>query len=79
MDNLTTTPHAGEICLSVQELHVYRHVDSEKLQSKALVTRKTHAWSGNGARACFAKTVAVHEKAYLFANLSFLGGALWIA
>lgn len=35
MDNLTTTPQAGETCLSTQELHVYRHVDIEKLKSKA--------------------------------------------
>ncbi len=35
MDNLTTTLQARETCSSAQVLHVYRHVDSEKLQSKA--------------------------------------------
>lgn len=79
MDNLTTIPQAGETCLSTQELHVYRHVDNEKLQSKARFTNKTLASSDNGVRGSVANLGAAHEKALVVANRSLVGGVLWIA
>lgn len=79
MDNSTTTPQAGETCLSTQELHVYRHVDSEKLQSKALSAIKPLTSSDNGARGSVANLGVAHEKALVFANRSLVGGVLWIA
>jgi hypothetical protein len=79
MDNLTTTPQAGETCLSAQEMHVYRHVDSEKLQSKALIASSTPSNGDNRARGSVANLGAPHEKALVFANRSLVGGVLWIA
>ena len=78
MANLTTTPQAGETCLSAQELHVYRHVDSEKLRSKALFTGTTLTNCGNGPRGTVANPVATHEKALVFANRNMVGGGSWI-
>ena len=78
MANLITTPQAGETCLSAQELHVYRHVDSEKLQSKALFTLTTLTTDGNGARGSVANPVATHEKPPVFANRNLVGGGSWI-
>ena len=79
MDKLTTTPQAGETCLSTQELHVYRHVDSEKLQSKAPFTGTTLTTSGIGARGSVANPLAPHEKAQVYANRNLVGGGSWIA
>lgn len=79
MTNLTTTPQTGETCLSAQELHVYRHVDSDKLQSKALFTGTTLTNSGIGARGSVANPVATHEKPPVFANRNMVGGGSWIA
>lgn len=79
MDNLTTTPQVGETCLSAQELHVYRHVDSEKLQSKALSACTALTNSGIRARGTVASLEVAHEKALVTAKRIPAGGVLWIA
>ena len=79
MDYLTTTPQAGETCFSAQELHVYRHVDIEKLQSKAPISDKTLVNSDNRARCSVAIPKAAHEKGLINEECSNLGGAQWIA
>ncbi len=76
---LTTTPQAGETCFSAQELHVLRHVDNEKLQSKALFKGTTLTTSGIGARGSVANTLTPHEKAQVYANRNLAGGGSWIA
>jgi hypothetical protein len=79
MDIITTLAPKQRSAVSTQIFHVYRHVDIEKLQSKALITNKTLTSSDNGARGSVANLGAAHEKALVFANRSLLGGVLWIA
>jgi hypothetical protein len=78
MDNLITTPQAGETCLAVQELHVYRHVDSGKLQSKAPQGARTLNLRGAPLHDCFSLQPADHAKRTRIAEQQ-LGGALCVA
>lgn len=78
MDNLITTPQAGETCLAVQELHVYRHVDSEKLQSNAPQGAKTLNIGGPRLHGCFSLQPVDHAKQTRIAEQQF-GGALCVA
>jgi len=79
MDSLITDPCAREARSSVQCLHVYRHVDAEKLQSKAPDERKTLISGGTRTRNPFAKTTASQAKALPTANLSANDGGQCIA
>ena len=76
MDNLTTTPEAGETCFSAQELHVYRHVDIEKLQSKAPQRATTLNFGGAHLHDCFSIQPVDHAKQTRIAEQQF-GGAPW--
>jgi hypothetical protein len=76
MDNLTTTPQAGETCLSSQELYVYRHVDIEKLKSKATHGATTLDLGGARLHGCFSVQPVDHAKQTRIAEQQF-GGAQW--
>ncbi len=79
MDIITTLAPQQRSAVSTHIFHVYRHVDIEKLQSKALITKNTLTSSDNGARGSVANPGAAHEKALVFANRSLVRGVLWIA
>ena len=74
MDSLINSRQGTEARLANHLLHVYRHVDGEKLQSKAPDASTTHIFGG--ARLCerFSAESVVHAKQTGIAEQTF-GGA----
>jgi hypothetical protein len=78
MDSLTITIPSGEEPVSSQYLHVYRHVDSEKLQSNTSIWSETQELQGFWTRGCVSSAPVLHETAPLSATLTSCGVTTWI-
>jgi hypothetical protein len=79
MDTITTLAPKERSAFSTHIFHVYRHVDIEKLQSKAEIAPNPHIATGLRARNSVSKPTAFHGKPSLTAIAAILGGSVWNA
>jgi hypothetical protein len=79
MDIITTLAPKQRSAFSTHIFHVYRHVDIEKLQSKAKIAPNPHIVTGLCARKSVSKLNEFHAKPSLTAIPATLGGPVWNA
>jgi hypothetical protein len=79
MDIITTLAPKQRPAISTRNFHVYRHVDIEKLQSKAKIAPSAHMVTGLRARNSVSKLTAFHGKPSLSEIATTLGGPVWNA
>lgn len=77
MDSLTAAPHQEKLqCSTLHILHVYRHVDSEKVECNPFSGRKANKTKPTKMAQCSPSMLGFHGELKKNGGLFRVGGAL---